>query len=49
MLYYSRGFFYSSKISLTTQQTSIQLCLERLAQFVQVALHTNSIYGSKRK
>lgn len=26
-----------------------QLSLERLSQFVQVALHTNSVYGNKRK
>ncbi|XP_065204253.1 integrator complex subunit 15 [Planococcus citri] len=38
----------SPKIDSNGLRSRVQLCLERLAQFVQVALHTNSIYGSKQ-
>lgn len=37
------------KYEIENLPSIIQLSLERLAQFVQVALHTNSIYGSKRE
>lgn len=40
---------YRVKIRADDLNPNIQLSLERLSQFVQVALHTNSIYGSKRK
>lgn len=40
---------YRSQSETKTLPPNVQLALERLAQFVQVALHTSSVYGSKRK
>lgn len=47
---YERVTFHcSASIDDDSPSSPVQLALERLAQFIQIALHANCIYGNKRK